>query len=479
MESTRSPKMTSHAFHLTLVLLGALAFASCTAPIRVQEVPPPSGYKATASSLASLTDEIYQAMKGIERGDASAIAIYNERLARLMESINQSSEKIEDSKLRVDSPGGIGHIRIDAPMDFEPPTATLVPVDTVEFQGKYAEHESIVEGIGAPVVGVKSTERIGFERMRKYRPIMTLTALLRFEGRDAVLQLVDPYQVETVTIAGRRRTLAADFSSGPMYGLSKGRIDRLGFDRLINPSKFSDTTQLNFLQPYDPDRIPVLMVHGLDSTPATWAPKFFALQCDPEIRKHYQFWVFSYPSGFPYPYSASLLRKQLNEVHQEFPDHKDIVLFGHSMGCLVSRLMITDVGDELWTEILGKPPEETNIPGKSRQLLEESFIFHHDERISRVVFFSGPHRGSVIASKPIVQLANRLVRIPNFMADVRNAVASTVTVDGAAFTLKRAPSSVDTLSPENPFVKAINKFPIESDIPFHSVMGDRGKGDTP
>ena len=45
--------------------------------------------------------------------------------------------------------------------------------------------------------------------------------------------------------------------------------------------------------------------------------------------------------------------------------------------------------------------------------------------------------------------------------------------------LKRMPNSIDTLAPNNRFVLEINKFPIARGIPYHSIIGDRGRGDTP
>jgi len=45
--------------------------------------------------------------------------------------------------------------------------------------------------------------------------------------------------------------------------------------------------------------------------------------------------------------------------------------------------------------------------------------------------------------------------------------------------LKRYPDSIDTLAPNNHFVVAINKVPIKSDIPYHTIAGDRGRGDAP
>ena len=466
------------SIHFIVVLAVAL-FTSCTAPIKVEEVQPASGYRATADSLPLLVDEIRVAYRGIERGDTAAIPVYNERLSRFLEALNKNQDAISDSQLLFASPGGVRRLTIKGPASFTPPEARLIPVDILEFEGDYAEHQSKVSGVGAPLVASKSTDRIGFESYRLNQPLRNLTALMRFKGNTASLELMDPYQAHKISVAGKQHQLAADYGAAVMYGLSKSRIDKLGLARLLDPQKFSDTSVLTFLQPYDPERIPVLMIHGLDSTPATWAPAFFDIIQDEEIRDHYQFWVFSYPSGYPYPYSASLLREQLEEVQQEVPDHKDMVIVGHSMGSLVTRLMITDVGESMWLKLFGKPPEETEIGGSSRQLLEDSLIFNHAPNIDRAIMVAGPHRGSEGADNPIVRLLNRLVKLPGFMADVRNAAASVATADASAFALKRAPSSVDTLSPNNPFVKEINKYPIHPSIPYHSVMGDRGKGDTP
>jgi hypothetical protein len=45
--------------------------------------------------------------------------------------------------------------------------------------------------------------------------------------------------------------------------------------------------------------------------------------------------------------------------------------------------------------------------------------------------------------------------------------------------LKRIPNSVDTFAPNNRFVKAINTIPITPGIRYHTIVGDRGKGDAP
>jgi pimeloyl-ACP methyl ester carboxylesterase len=277
----------------------------------------------------------------------------------------------------------------------------------------------------------------------------------------------------------RRYPLTGDFDAAVSYGLSKTRIDKLGLARLLNPQRFDGTAKLVRLQPYDPKRIPVLMVHGLQDTPASFAPLYFSLMSDQMIRERYQFWVFSYPSGYPYPYSATLLRKELNRMNREHPGHKDIIIIGHSMGGLLSRLMVTDVKDGIWRETFGKPPAETKMIGQSRKLLEESMIFDSRDDIGRAIFIAAPHKGSVLASNWIGQMGARLVKLPSFIADTRDVFLNVATLDSAGAKLNRAPNSIDTLSPNNRFVQAINKYPIDPRVPYHSIMGDRGKGDTP
>lgn len=306
-----------------------------------------------------------------------------------------------------------------------------------------------------------------------------LTAIVRFQGSEAILELIDPYQVESVSLGGRSLPLAADYTAAVMLALAEARIDRLGLVRLFNPSRYNATANLNFAQPYDPARIPVLMVHGLQSSPATFAPMFSQLMQDSEIRRNYQFWVFSYPSGYPYPYTASLLRRELDSVKSRYPDSKNMVIIGHSMGGLLSRLMVTDAGEDLWLKAFGRPPSEVPFGGNSRDILLNALVFTAREEISRAIFIAAPHRGSELASSWIGSTAARLVRIPALIADTRDLALSAASADVSGLLMRNAPNSIGTLSPRNPFVLEVDKLPIVPSVPYHSIIGDRGKGNTP
>ena len=42
--------------------------------------------------------------------------------------------------------------------------------------------------------------------------------------------------------------------------------------RLLNPAKYAETARISRLQPYDPNKTVVLVIHGLMDSPATWTP---------------------------------------------------------------------------------------------------------------------------------------------------------------------------------------------------------------
>ena len=92
---------------------------------------------------------------------------------------------------------------------------------------------------------------------------------------------------------------------------------------------------------------------------------------------------------------------------------------------------------------------------------------------------STPHRGSDLARNWIGRIGSMLVKTPVRMLTIGRTIREAMTPDPAALQLKRFPNSVDTLAPNNRFVVAINKIPITPGIPYHTILGDRGRGDSP
>ena len=88
---------------------------------------------------------------------------------------------------------------------------------------------------------------------------------------------------------------------------------------------------IHFLEPYDPDRIPVLFVHGINATPRDFATMIGALDAD-----RYQAWVLSYPTGLSLSWVARGMYQFLDALHRQYRFRK-LHVVAHSMGGLVSR----------------------------------------------------------------------------------------------------------------------------------------------
>jgi pimeloyl-ACP methyl ester carboxylesterase len=414
--------------------------------------------------------------------DSSAQSIYNFSVGRAVENIERAKIQPWRHKIDIVNDGSNYTLTTPTPIDAEhdPSRYDLFPTDSLKISGTFFKTRSAVSGIGAPLVAVARSENPQFRRQyrlpRVYAPV---TAAIRFSGQKAELEFVDPMRTERVAIGKRTFPLAVDLSAPIAMLIARERPERLGFARVINPQKYADTARLAQLQQFDPARTPVIFVHGLQETGASWTPMIDTLRNDPWIREHYQFWFFSYPSGYPYPYSAALFRRDLDGIDRAFPNHKRVVLIGHSMGGMICRLMITDAGDKIWRDIFGTSPAKTPLAGDARKLLAESLVFNHRPDVQRAVFISTPHRGSKFASGWIGRLGAALVRTPQRFVSVYASTKPLLSPDPAARTLKRMPNSVDTLEPNDRFVLAVNKLPITPGIPYHSIMGDRGRGDTP
>jgi pimeloyl-ACP methyl ester carboxylesterase len=433
--------------------------------------------------LGAYLDAAAQAERELHErpGDVQARKDYNFAVGRVFEVIHDADLHPWDAPIAV--PGAEGTwdfaFKADKRPEANPALYHLLPADRYAFHGSYVGQRSVKEGLGAPIV-VSGREGSDFTKLDRFaqgkRIYYGVTAFITFEGRRCVVSYADPLSVETVRFAGHTFPLAADYTAPLGLALARENPKKLEIARVLRPGKYAETARLARLQPYDPQKIPVLCVHGLMDSPATWMPIINTLRADPGIRAKYQFWFYSYPSGYPYPYSAAILREQLDAIKARYPGHKKIVLLGHSMGSMISRLMITDSGDKLWMNTFGKPPAEVSLSAETRQKLEQALIFRHRPEVSRVIFIAGPHRGSLLATNWIGRLASSLVKSPLTLLKVGDEMRKVVTAQVGALKLDRIPNSVDTLAPTNRFVLAINTIPITPGIPYHSIMGDRGKG---
>ena len=338
-----------------------------------------------------------------------------------------------------------------------------------------AKKEIVQEGIGGELVGVRTTTpRENFAPLKGISAPVTTT--LDFKGQDATLTLRRPAKQPTALVEGKVRPLAADFTAPISYYSPPSNLTLVELMAALRSARYLEKTGLYFLQPYDPDRIPLVFVHGLASSPFTWVKTINGLQADPEIRKRYQFWVFAYPTGNPILYSALRLREELAKVDKLYPNHHPYVVVGHSMGGILAQAQVVTIIPAMWQKALGKVATDVLARNSNNSLIVRGLVFKANPRISRVVFICTPHRGSEMASGGIGRLAISLISLPLNLATTLNTAiteAELVQITGN----KRLPNSVYGLQPKNPTFKVLNGAPIS--IPYHSIIGDRGKGDSP
>jgi len=93
-------------------------------------------------------------------------------------------------------------------------------------------------------------------------------------------------------------------------------------------------TGIHMLSQYDPDKVPVLFVHGILDSPRNFAPLIGSLD-----QSRYQAWVYSYPSGLKLGWLSRGLAKFLEAMHADL-EYDALHVVAHSMGGLVARGMI-------------------------------------------------------------------------------------------------------------------------------------------
>src|SRR5207247_11201815 len=128
------------------------------------------------------------------------------------------------------------------------------------------------------------------------------------------LELYNSLAVKTVEVKGRPVPLETDLTTPLAHYLSHTEFDDDSFRGFLRPEETQKRSGIYMFEPYQRGKIPVLMVHGLLSSPVTWAPLFNDLRADPVLRERYQFWFYLYPTGNPYLITAADLRHTITKL---------------------------------------------------------------------------------------------------------------------------------------------------------------------
>jgi pimeloyl-ACP methyl ester carboxylesterase len=367
----------------------------------------------------------------------------------------------------------------------------------------------LTHGLGVPLIAVRAAkrDRLAAEPVaaKYYAPGLSfpVTAFLRPLSKidpstgevaghnQCVLELYDPLSVDQTAIAGQRVPLESDLTTPLAYFLSRpemnlGSLATAGLlrpDELLNqmrPGQPEPIMGLYMVQPYEPGKIPVLMVHGLWSTPMTWMEMFNDLRSQPQIRNRYQFWFYLYPTAQPFWLSAAQLRRDLAKVRSVLdPRHEEpaldqTVLIGHSMGGLISRLQTVQSGDAFWRLVSSEPLAQIKAEPDVRQKLQETFFFEPSPSIRRVVTISTPFHGSNLSSQPTQWLLERLIDdLPRMLISRRQELFRDNPGAFPQGSLLRIDTSIDALAPDAPVFAALLSSRRPPWVRYHNIVGVR------
>lgn len=399
----------------------------------------------------------------------------------------------EGWRVRVERRGEVWH-----PRYFD----ELLLADGVQVVGLRNHYQRA--GFGVPLVGIRDNR--GGVRERYFPPtgiIFPVTAVLRFDidaappsdemglfddfvstedQHTAVISFHDPQHTPALSINKRRVPLAADFTAPYAMLLERSKLWRVAREGFSGAETAYDFQGLYMHAPYDPDKIPVLMIHGLRSSAHAWAEMTNDLNGDPELRRRYQFWHYVYPSALPYLYVSADLRAELEELRRldpegKHPAQRSMIIVAHSMGGLVSRPLVTTSGQTIWDAVVNVPPEEVRGNPEDLERIRQMMIFEPHPTIRRVVFISTPHRGSALANGLLRRMGNRIIDLPEEYTGLfqRMAVANEETLrpEVRKMMLEGGPSSVTALSDRHRVLLALSTLRTDPNVHAHTIIGDR------
>lgn len=427
-------------------------------------------FKAANSSKASESRKRYRAVYNHSSGQVARILF--------------ESNHLWDKTATVPGPGKIYRLscRIKGEHYLDPRRYDeLDPAEYLEFHG--IELERIRrEGMGAAMVAFRE----GTPERREENPLLPpigmslpVNATLDFSGSGSTVKLSFHSLLHTnkVILAGRTQPLAADLTA-PFGILLNHQVDRkAGWKGLVHPEEYIGKMGLFQLEPYRPDQIPVIFVHGLMSSPATWVTALNQLRADPFLRNRYQLFVFRYPTGFPIIYNATALRRRIADFQQQVdpthsnPNMRNMVVIGHSMGGILTNMQIRDSGDTITDLAFTRPIDEVEgMSPKLKEGLKELAVYSANPDITRVIFLASPHRGSDGADNPLVVLGSKLIK--NSRKFVKNESIEDIeglTPLGRKFLMDR-PDSIYGLRPNGVGTTAVLTQKVRKGVQIHSII---------
>ena len=330
---------------------------------------------------------------------------------------------------------------------------------------------------------------------------LLLTGLIKPDGNSVLdalssrkldIHLYNPYQTESVNILNDNYPLAANFSAGYGLWLSENQLDGVGYLNLITRQPDAQLPKLFMLEPYDPDKRVLVMLHGLASSPATWVNLTNDILNDDKLRDNYQVWQIFYPTNLPILENRYQIQQLINSTYQQTDPNgqnrasQNSVIISHSMGAIIARMMLSD---ENLIDDLDKLNDKDILSSNEKQQIRNALktSFGEDElkerfelqalpQVDTAVFLSAPFRGTDYADRWFTRALRRIVYLPVGLVKTFTDNLATIATQGdlaqnplGALYLQNGASQ---LSDKSSFIELTKDITMNERITYHSIIAN-------
>ena len=302
---------------------------------------------------------------------------------------------------------------------------------------------------------------------------------------EFVIRAYDPYKYEQIQLAGKNYPLAANFSTPYGLWLAQNNLGKAAYLTLIDRDNRLTMPHLYMLEPYNPNKKVIVLVHGLASSPEAWIRLTNDIMGDKVLRENYQVWQVFYSTNMPITESRfqiyALLKQSFAQVNANASAKNDAVLIGHSMGGIIARLLVSDA--DVTQKALSMMSNLQLNKYKNVPIVSQRMNIQDIPNFSRAIFLSAPHHGTAYADLWFTRAARKVIKLPGAFL---TAVGDTLQSQEHDFSdlakqidqglIQNGPSD---LSYKSKFMVLTSDIVPRKGLLFHSIMGNNTDSNDP
>lgn len=297
------------------------------------------------------------------------------------------------------------------------------------------------------------------------------------------LKAFDPYKYEKVSMAGKSYPLAANFSTPYGLWLAQNNLGKAAYLSLIDRDDHLTMPHLYMLEPYNPNKKIIVLVHGLASSPEAWIRLTNDIKGDNALRENFQVWQVFYSTNMPIIESRfqiyALINQAFAQVDAKSAAKKDAVLIGHSMGGIIARLLVSDA--DVTKKALSMMNNRQLAKYQKLPIVSQRLVIRDIPNFNRAIFLAAPHRGTEYADRWFTKAARKIIRLPvTFVSAIGDSLQS------QNLDFKELMDQIDQgfiqngpsdLSHQSKFMELTEDIAPRKGLAFHSIMGNITKSD--